>query len=163
MSGQMFPYDEDTSGFLSDGKTLRSLMGNMDSLTRATMAFGQSDSAYCDTGYPEMAAIGLRSFLSTSANIRMLQELGKARLDSLISLGVSALHHKTQGSKVAWEIAINEIQNADERTYKYVMDNVNERLEKLKRKESQSSTVALQRGPEKRAKRTVKKKRARKR
>jgi hypothetical protein len=101
--------------------------------------FGQSSSAYEDTGYPEMTAMGLRAFLSVPENIQMLNVLGQSTINSVETVGCCAEFDKKYNktgprgvmSYEAWKELIGDIKAVCDRTYSAIMRGVSEYLVRM--------------------------------
>lgn len=104
--------------------------------------FGQASSTYEDTGYPEMTALGIRTFLSVPENIQMMRDIGQETLHNIETLGCVAevdkkygTFHKDKKSIERWDEAIADLKRVCRRTYDAIMRGVKAHLQSMEKKE----------------------------
>jgi len=126
-----YPYDEENMRGGNSEELLKTCYELADELMGTYEPFGQASSTYEDTGYPEMTALGIRTFLSVPENIHMMRDIGEHTLKDIETLGRVAEFDKKCGTSKdektikLWSRVISDIKATCERTYEAIMGGVN--------------------------------------
>jgi hypothetical protein len=136
-----YPYDVDKQRGGNSRELLKTCYKLSFELMGTYEPFGQASSTYEDTGYPEMTALGIRTFLSVPENIQMMCDIGKETLRNIQTLGCVAEQDKEFGTPhdnekfiKIWDGVIADLKKVCRRTYDAVMKGVKAHIKGVEKK-----------------------------